>query len=1010
MKTNKYILVIFLLALTCGNLEAQTFWSNNRVTFVDTSPVGNTETNPIIIGNAGQLAELAWRVRNGNTYSGRYIRVTKGIAIDLVAHFWDIPIGTSSTRPFQGKFDGNGCTIQNVYMGVLNTILGSVGNCYGLFGYTETGAEIKNVTVEKIVVEEEVTNGPVDTNIQFYSSFIGIARNSTVKNCTVKNFALSTGSYGFYSAKDYGGFIANAYNTTIEDCSASGSVNAPEDAREYVGGFIGKTSGTTTEIKRCSFSGTVITTGNVRAGGFAGSMEGTVKFEQCFFEGEIKTVVAGWGGSTGGFIGYISSGTATILNCTSTGKISGQRSVGGFIGEAGSSGSGIYSNVTITGCRVSGSVIGFENYIGGFAGYFSGRGSFENCLVEAPVLGFSYRVGGFFGDFSGGGGAMSISNCRATGAVEGHDDSTGGFAGFLSGTTSASSIITNCFAEGPVTGQNTVGGFAAFTSSFTFSSCASYGDVKGTDNVGGFIGSSGIGVTITECYTLGHVAGINYIGGFAGRVNTTIAVPINISDSYTVNRVKGNDRVGGFVGSIVGLTNTNFTRCFTSSTIFCENPDVTKLVGGFVGENIKGTFTNCYFDRQMAEVAVASGTPNVTGITGLATSEMTKNLLTGFLKNKWVITTGYYPRLSVFAGSSADETTRLRSALSVVPLKLANDTETVGDVQTIFSVADKTPTGEAMIWIADPTEKVEVKNRAVYWLPFDEWRTLTLRVGKIERSVQFRSVKNVVTTNLIVTADIPPVYNSDLGKYTFTIGCTEKELATTSVFVQISAGGFAKINPDIAGMTLFANQPPQTVTVTDSTHQTKTYTFEAKKSLPPDIFVQRWTDVLAINNNIYTNGGYNFTGYKWYKDGSEITAAKGKGYIQESGGLKPASKYTAVLTSQGNDLTTCPAVINTNAKSQVAVFPNPVQRGQAVRVETSPFFSLPQREGEEGSFPPSGGLRGAGATLFDTAGNIVLKQTLNDPVAEIAMPDMPGQYMLQITINGVSETVKIIVE
>ena len=1007
MKTFKILTtVFFLLVMMSGNVKAQTFWSNNRESFNDTSPVGNTEGTPIVIGNAKQLAELAYRVRNGSNYSGRYIRVTKGIKIDLEAHFWDIPIGTSSARPFQGKFDGNGCTIQNVYMGVKNTVLGSVGNCYGLFGYTETGAEIKNVTVERIVVEEEPNNGPIDTNIQFYSSFICFARNTTVKNCTVKNFALLTGGYGFYCVKDYGGFIADAYNTTIKKCNASGSITASEDAREYVGGFIGKTSGTTTKIDTCSFSGTVFTTGNVRAGGFAGSIEGTVTFEHCDFEGEIKTEGAGWG-STGGFVGHIKSGTPTIQNCTSTGKISGQYSVGGFIGEAGSLISAIYPNVTITGCRFSGSVIGFESYIGGFAGSFSGRGSIGSCLVETPVLGFGSRVGGFFGRFESGGGAISISNCRATGAVEGHGNFTGGFAGSLSGINTASSTITNCFAEGQVTGQNDVGGFAASASYFTFSSCASYGDVKGNDHVGGFIGNFSVNTTITDCYTTGHVTGNDRVGGFAGSGSVNISATVrSVSNCYAINRVKGNDRVGGFIGSTGGITNIDFINCFTASTIFCENPDGKKLVGGFVGENLRGNFKNCYFDTQMAEVAVASGTPNVTGINGLPTSELTKGSLTDFLANKWDFKPGYYPQLAVFTDrKAANAMTRLRSALSVIPLTLKNE-EPVGGVQTVFSLHDKTTTGDIIYWFADPIEMVEVKNHAVYWFPSEEWRTLTLRVGKLERTVQFRSEKNVVTTDINVVSDIKPLYNSDLGKFTFTIGCTEKELAMTSVFVQISVGGFAKIDPDITGMTLNANQPPQTVTVKDSTHQTKTYTFEVKKSLHPDIFVQRWNDVLAVNNNIYTNGGHNFTGYKWFKGGTEITDARGKGYIQEKGGL--TGIYTATLTSQKGEFNTCAAKI-VKMPSMSAVYPNPVQRGQSVRVGIGKMGEM-EEAGEMGKMGEIGETGKAVIQIFDTMGNIISKQTLNDPVAEIAMPDMPGQYILQVMENGVSETFKIIVE
>ena len=48
--------------------------------------------------------------------------------------------------------------------------------------------------------------------------------------------------------------------------------------------------------------------------------------------------------------------------------------------------------------------------------------------------------------------------------------------------------------------------------------------------------------------------------------------------------------------------------------------------------------------------------------------------------------------------------------------------------------------------------------------------------------------------------------------------------------------------------------------------------------------------------------------------------------------------------------------------------------------------------------------------LFETAGNIVATQTLQSNEANITMPNTPGQYILQMTANGVSETFKIVVE
>ena len=147
----------------------------------------------------------------------------------------------------------------------------------------------------------------------------------------------------------------------------------------------------------------------------------------------------------------------------------------------------------------------------------------------------------------------------------------------------------------------------------------------------------------------------------------------------------------------------------------------------------------------------------------------------------------------------------------------------------------------------------------------------------------------------------------------------------------------------------------------------------------------------AINNNFATNGGYIFSDYQWYRGDKEITEARGKGYIQEPGGLKKNVAYTATLTyGDGKTIGTCPAVI-ANVQTKAAVYPNPVMRGQSVRIIA----------GETGE---------AVMRLFGTAGNIIAVQNLSAPVAELAMPDTPGTYVLQITVNGNVETFKIVVE
>ena len=994
MKNLKQILVFFLLAIACGNVKAQPYswqWSYYARNNPFTKGNGNKE-NPWIISTPGQLAYLAWKVAGLDTSepnyisSGKYYQLEKDI--DLLAYEWDVSIGNSVSKPFRGIIDGNNCTIRNIHLdGEDAPILNSIGL---LFGCTN-GAFIQNLKIEDGRISEFVP--------KTLGFFIGRAYETTVEKCSAKNFSAESISAGF---------IGDAYNSTVKNCRFWGDIGV-NDINS--GGFIGKAVYTT--LENCGFLGNVSNWYNggdnsPAFGGLIGYGESISLIGDCFYEGEMR--VNNSINRTGGLVGALGAGGTTIDHCRSTCKIYGQSCIGGLIGHVMKT-----ATVYIYDCTASGSIFG-RFCIGGFIGQFEGQGRITGCLAEAHILGFDNGVGGFCGaiytDYAVNQ-PTTIADCHFIGNVESGSMFTGGFAAYIVGSNIS---VEQCSAEGTVTGKDYVGGFAGDINRVPqVTGCYFNGAVKGNDQVGGFAGS--ISASVSECFAMGSVKGNIEVGGFCGWLSTSFSY--NTNDCYAINRVEGNDHVGGFSGRLYQsqTVSSNITKCFSAGTVLCDDPDNKKLCGAFVGiSDGNSSFNpNCCFDMQMAEVTKTSGTPNVSGISALSTSELTKNSLLDFSEDKWVFTPGYYPQLKVFSSTKADEAAKLRSALSAVPLKLSDD-ETIGAVQKIIQLANTTSMGNTIIWSANPDERVSVVNNAVYAFASDAWRTLTLRAGKAERTVIFRTKKD---TDLI-TADIlgvkinnTPVNIANFmvgNKFTYPIGCSIEELATTSVFVEITLGGFASASE--ATMTLFANQPQRTITVTttDNILPSKPYIFEVKKSLHPDIFIQRWNDVLAINNNFATNGGYIFTGYEWYKGPAKLPSTKG--YIQEPGGLDPRYKYTATLTTQqGAKLTTCEAKITTMPNIS-AVYPNPVQRGQTVRVETGKMGNIGEMgETETGCRDVARNVSTTTAVmqLFDAVGNIISKQTLNNPVSEIVMPDTPGQYILQITANGVSETFKIIV-
>ena len=713
-------------------------------------------------------------------------------------------------------------------------------------------------------------------------------------------------------------------------------------------GLFGNASGAT--IRRLTIDGGRIYN---EYGTFGGSLIGIARLttvDSCF----IRGVDMVFSGQTGGLIGYAIE--LRITDCSFSGTVVGiGQNTGGLIGHT--------ENCTITRCFSEGSVAGSNN-TGGFIGIDEGMKnvSFQDCFSSSKTTGIGY-VGGFIGSISS---STAITRCYATGTVSGQSQYVGGFIGTYSlfGTSTG---ISDCYSTGAVINTSgDSGGFIGYARDLTINRCYAAGSVTGKNTVGGFIGFSGNSF-ISGCYAVGTVERV----GIA-------ADPVVLA--------------GSFIGYSFA---NNLSGCFAAGAVINENlpagVDNESFSAGFIACAISTTGTNCFFDVQATGLMDGVGevvAGNLSGIKGVTTTELTKSALPGFSSN-WIFKEGYYPQLEVFTRSANNAATRLRSALSVVPLKLANDTESVNDVHTIFSLADKTPANDIITWTVSASEKITIFNNAVYAEASDEWRNLTIRAGEMERTFKFRAETGLLAAEILGVRINHETTDIMDAKFTHRIECGSKD---ESVFAELIIPPYANSTPG-SPIILYANIP-QDVTVTSIDGKDSTYTFLAEKHLASDIFVQRWDDVLAINNNFATNGGYIITDYEWEKDGNPLPDAKGKGYIYEPDGLSNSAVYIAKLTTQHGVINTCPAVI-LNVTTKMSVYPNPVQSGQSIYVETGISADKPAEVLMQ---------------LFNTAGNIIAKQTLHDPVAGIAMPYIPGQYILQITVNGATYTYKIAVE
>lgn len=122
------------------------------------------------IEDAGDLAQFASMVNSGKDFSGRKVILNNNI--DLQNQVWT-PIGTSSTKPFRGTFDGHGYIIDNL------NLSSSSYTVLGLFGYVDSG-DIQNINVAR-----SKFNPTSNSKTYCIGSIVGWLNDGFISNCSV---------------------------------------------------------------------------------------------------------------------------------------------------------------------------------------------------------------------------------------------------------------------------------------------------------------------------------------------------------------------------------------------------------------------------------------------------------------------------------------------------------------------------------------------------------------------------------------------------------------------------------------------------------------------------------------------------------------------------------------------------------------------------------------------------------------------------------------------------------
>ncbi len=366
--------------------------------------------------------------------------------IDLIDDSWT-PIGISKESPFAGIFEGNGYTINNLY-------IDNDSGYQGLFGYVMNGT-ISNLRVKDpnvtgkypgvvcgylndgIIENCSISGGSVSIGDSGYGgAIIGIALNATIVNCCNINGAV----FGVVGSSNVGGVVGYVESTTIDDCYNTGSVSSWFN----IGGIIGKSE--TSTITNCYNTG-YICGSSTNIGGVVG-LASLSSITACYNKGNVSGENSNNINCAGGVIGCVDVTTmasssvssttkysSNIIACYSTGDVESDDNNGGVVGYIKSISSALNaytssSTITITTCYNTGTISGgSDSCIGGIVG---NAYAYANALIVNAKTSSSSATS-----------TISINACYNTGTLTGNSDYIGGIVGYDLLTTTSDSESSN---------------------------------------------------------------------------------------------------------------------------------------------------------------------------------------------------------------------------------------------------------------------------------------------------------------------------------------------------------------------------------------------------------------------------------------------------------------------------------------------------------------------------------------------------------------------------------------
>ncbi|MCE9585253.1 hypothetical protein K8Q94_01355 [Candidatus Nomurabacteria bacterium] len=640
--------------------------------------VDNIDCSDTLSWNAN-ASEWVDGIVDGELIPDSYSEVTHtDIIVENNGYYGFEPVGNDST-PFLGTFDGDGYTINNLW------IFRKDSDNNGVFGKTQN-ANIHDVNIENsnivgaqntgglvgymyggTITDVNLTNNMIRTYLDYHGGgLVGMMEEGASINHIINNNGVVHGSGDII-----GGLVGELDSASISNSSSSADV----DGGASIGGVVG--SANNGEITNTYASGGTVTSNRSEyllmktgyaAGGFVGYLYGSNISDSYSTENVNST-----GDAAGGFAGVVNY--SNLMNDYATGNVTGNQEtneyntynpnyVGGFVGA-------MYSGSNITMSYATGDVTTTGSYVGGFVGNLDGYSVVDNSFSLGSVNGDDY-VGGFTGSISN---LSLINKVYSKGLVTGNNtENTGGLVGYNSETGN----IYNSFWDNENSNQSTsAGGTGEDTSTmktestftdagwnfdtlwdidgftndgypfisesasifngsgnesdpYQISSCSEFTSMNNSTN------SSYILMNDLDCTSLGNgvVIGINreFSGNFDGNGHT-ITVDINapsesnaglfsvVGNGSKIQHLTVNGSVVGqnVVGMVVGANYGQILDVHSSGNVSGDSN-----VGGLVG-----FLYSYYVDASDSSANVSAISSNAGGLVGVNSGDISNSHATG---------------------------------------------------------------------------------------------------------------------------------------------------------------------------------------------------------------------------------------------------------------------------------------------------------------------------------------------------------------------------------------------